>query len=96
MADNLAQRNFQRLQTAQANYLDSQAGVAEAAANDTWGFYLGFGTFEPAKHCVECLNGDVICGDKESMQTNGAVRENQKVMIHQVSGGQPVFYSMPR
>jgi hypothetical protein len=93
---NLVQRNLQRLQVAQANYLDARADAAQLGAGDTWGFYRGFGTYQAAKHCVECPNGDFVFGDKESMQTNGAVREGQKIMVHQVAGGQPIFYSMPR
>lgn len=94
--DSLAQRNLQRLQTTQANYLDARADAAQLGAGDTWGYYRGFGTVQPAKHCVQCPNGNFIFGDKEAMQTNGTVQDGQKVMVHQVAGGQPIFYTMPR
>lgn len=93
MTTPIGDRNLKRLRDAEAAYLDKQG---QAASDDTWGFYLGYGTFKPAHHCVRLGNGNVVCGDSNSLQTNGAPKEGSKVMVQTATGGQPMFYSMPR
>ena len=89
-------RNLQRLYDAQASYLDKQSTKLDGEGGQSWGFYLGYGTFKPAQHCVRLPNGNVVCGDINSMQTNGSPKEGQKVMVQNAAGGQPMFYSMPQ